>query len=515
MITYDQACKKAYNFFRAYTFKTAFRGIIRAYKMKNGWGFLPDTGKEPVYGGPSFIIVDVTGNLFDIDIIWIIYKVNDLRKIDPDLYPISLPEKYMSNRFRRYKHRYLDIHNTTALKLNENFLTRIARGENVLCVQCGEGFYSPKVSYYHLNHIYKCSKCEAEIEFDPTSICGWKQRSGIIYDTVEDTEYYQSIVDSVEEQAYQVSIDRHYDQFLKDRKNNLTQHEVFLKEKKRILKEVYDINWEPEINLNPNIDLLWMKHPWRLVYPKMRAFIYSFEGAPWNEECKSALTGFTKLGIECILFSTNEELDKRSPVDIVVGGMLIMEHVLNQDGILRPNLNYPSSLDSYLGRKIWIDKLSSIRESSFPLFMKPLEEKTADGAVIHDAGDMSVFSHLDENAMMLCSEVINFVSEWRCFIRYGKIIGIKFYKGDEFAVYDESVIRQAVKECTELTNGCSLDFGVTDSGRTLLIEMNDGYALGSYGLEPVLYAELLNARWSELHHTEDYLVSVAIKGTGD
>ena len=43
--------------------------------------------------------------------------------------------------------------------------------------------------------------------------------------------------------------------------------------------------------------------------------------------------------------------------------------------------------------------------------------------------------------------------------------------------------------------GCALDFSVTDDGRTLLIEMNGGYSLGLYGLEPTLHAKLLTARW--------------------
>lgn len=51
----------------------------------------------------------------------------------------------------------------------------------------------------------------------------------------------------------------------------------------------------------------------------MRAFIHAFQGEPWNEECKAAYDGFKKLGIECVLFTTNEELDQRTAGDIVVG----------------------------------------------------------------------------------------------------------------------------------------------------------------------------------------------------
>ena len=46
--------------------------------------------------------------------------------------------------------------------------------------------------------------------------------------------------------------------------------------------------------------------------------------------------------------------------------------------------------------------------------------------------------------------------------------------------------------------GFGIDFGVLLDGRTVLVEMNDGYSLGSYGLNAVEYSELLEARWAQL-----------------
>lgn len=50
---------------------------------------------------------------------------------------------------------------------------------------------------------------------------------------------------------------------------------------------------------------------------------------------------------------------------------------------------------------------------------------------------------------------------------------------------------------------CSIDIGVTKDGRTLLIECNDAYSLGSYGLQDFKYAKLLSARRSQLLGRED------------
>lgn len=69
----------------------------------------------------------------------------------------------------------------------------------------------------------------------------------------------------------------------------------------------------------------------------------------------------------------------------------------------------------------------------------------------------------------------------------------------------EIVRYRAVKEYRDAPAGYGIDFGVTADRRTLLVEVNDGYALGCYGLQHDLYAQLLSARWSELVGVEDEL----------
>lgn len=46
--------------------------------------------------------------------------------------------------------------------------------------------------------------------------------------------------------------------------------------------------------------------------------------------------------------------------------------------------------------------------------------------------------------------------------------------------------------------GYGIDFGVLDDGRTALVELNDGYALGNYGLAAEAYLALCIARWEQL-----------------
>ena len=50
---------------------------------------------------------------------------------------------------------------------------------------------------------------------------------------------------------------------------------------------------------------------------------------------------------------------------------------------------------------------------------------------------------------------------------------------------------------------CAIDIGVTAAQETILVECNDAYALGSYGLTDFNYAKFISARWSQIFERED------------
>ena len=66
---------------------------------------------------------------------------------------------------------------------------------------------------------------------------------------------------------------------------------------------------------------------------------------------------------------------------------------------------------------------------------------------------------------------------------------------------DMNIVDAAISEYKSQPAGYSIDFGVTNDGRTLLIECNDGWSLGNYGLNDVTYSTLLAKRWLQLMAT--------------
>ena len=241
----------------------------------------------------------------------------------------------------------------------------------------------------------------------------------------------------------------------------------------------------------------------------MRAFIHTVGGRPFNEECEVAWHGFEKLGVECVPFSDNDVLDQATRYDVVVGGMMVCEHALALQGVSAPRVDYPHNIREFLGREIDEKAVEAIRPDGLPVFVKPVLEKDLPGVVINSMDELAPYLEKGNSYLLYVSEPVKFVSEWRVFVRYRRILGVGHYQGDIGIVPDWTVAARAISHLySDRPNGYGLDLGVTDDGRTLVVEVNDGFALGSYGLDDVAYALLLSARWAQLLGVPDELHDV-------
>lgn len=99
----------------------------------------------------------------------------------------------------------------------------------------------------------------------------------------------------------------------------------------------------------------------------------------------------------------------------------------------------------------------------------------------------------------------DFVAEYRVYVCNGKIIGMGRYDDNLHDVQpDMSVVRNMVnfyQKSYAVPAGYGLDVGVSAiDGKTYLVEVNDGWALGLYkgDFHPKDYLRLLQARWMEI-----------------
>lgn len=222
-----------------------------------------------------------------------------------------------------------------------------------------------------------------------------------------------------------------------------------------------------------------------------------------------AAQGFREMGWEIVGYRQMETiLPQLTREDVIVDYGDESRQALASLGLELPSVpTYPEALLPFLSRKIWtstIDRIASQPEH-WPVFVKPLDDsKKFTGVLVRGTGDLVGCGDMASDTPVWCSEPITLLREWRCFVRYGKILDVRPYKGNWRNQFEPRVIEEAVQGWLEKPTGCALDFGVDAEGRTVLVEVNDGFALGAYGLPPLLYARLLSARWTELTGTKDY-----------
>lgn len=241
----------------------------------------------------------------------------------------------------------------------------------------------------------------------------------------------------------------------------------------------------------------------------MRAFIQCDKNKqyPFNPNVFNAFYGLRDMGFECIMFSKYEDLvdHHHTRGEIIVGGIEMIRKRLLDFDIDPPVIDYPDELSTYLGRIIYKSTLSYITNhpEKWPIFIKSQEQKRITGRVVKGPSDLVGIGSQGEDVDLFCSSVLPIKSEYRVFVRYGKVLDIKHYYGDPLIFPDPKIIEQVIGDYKTSPDAYGIDFGVLGDGRTVMIEVNDAWALGCYGLEAHSYAKFLITRWAQMTETID------------
>lgn len=213
-----------------------------------------------------------------------------------------------------------------------------------------------------------------------------------------------------------------------------------------------------------------------------------------------------ELGYEIVAFDDlynpleNNSIDRES--DICIGSVQATNKFFELCGITPPKyLGYPEQLRKYLGREMTKLKFSELN-NNYPYFIKPADDiKLFTGGVISNDRHLEylkIWDSVKDDTLIFKSDIINFISEYRAFISFGKIYGLKHYNGDHSKFIDYSILENMVSDFKDCPSAFTLDIGLTDDGRTLLVEVNDMWAIGSYGMDGKDYSLLCARRMKEI-----------------
>lgn len=217
-------------------------------------------------------------------------------------------------------------------------------------------------------------------------------------------------------------------------------------------------------------------------------------GVPFDNFCSDAAIGANDAGIETIAFSDIKQVNM-NPYNIVVTSVEESLEWLCQN-IQAIDDKWATHFKK---RKEVITTIDEITD--FPCFIKPYKHiKAFTGIVVSDLREAKLFTQ-DFKDSISCQEIVEFESEYRVYIHKDRgILGVKHYLGDPYIVPDKSFVEDIYKE-SKLNlnqNSYTLDIGIDVNGENYLIEINDGWSVGNYGLNPSDYFSFVKARWLQI-----------------
>lgn len=142
------------------------------------------------------------------------------------------------------------------------------------------------------------------------------------------------------------------------------------------------------------------------------------------------------------------------------------------------------------------------------LFVKPYQQKLFTGLVVDKFFISSLREFPDDFEVMGYEVIDNILSEWRIYIMDGKIQDSRNYSGDFKISPDYNTVESKIKELRDqLPSAYTMDVGITygyDNNtlshqyNTFIVEFNDFYSIGNYGIENSLYLRMLKQRYFEI-----------------
>lgn len=216
--------------------------------------------------------------------------------------------------------------------------------------------------------------------------------------------------------------------------------------------------------------------------------------------------GCTQLGVDTQSFQP-EQMDTLAlrPETIVFGGIGMVRRALERIGAPQPRVDGmpPEGCQEFYGRRIWATTMTEVREGYEDnrfFFIKPLKiHKAFAGHVTSgNLSDLARTATLDNDFEIMASEVVKFRVEYRLFIHRKRVAACRFYSGDFRIALDFAIADHFVARFKDQPISYSLDLGVTDTGQTLVVEINDAFSLGAYGMSSIPYTRMVMDRWEEM-----------------
>lgn len=236
-------------------------------------------------------------------------------------------------------------------------------------------------------------------------------------------------------------------------------------------------------------------------YLNSSAFVHR-EVKNWiNRE--TATHGLEAMGYKVELVSAIDEIPT-GDYPIVYGGVNFVRSYINREGLHVPHMGeVPEEAIPLAGRKIERMTLKEALKDRRYHFIKPIptRQKMFTGFVYNEPMDLLNVAQYDDNEEVLVSPKMNIITEHRVYVYDREVSDSKRYKGSFRTMPDISIADKLLEVWpAHKASSFSIDLGLDSEGnKTFVVECNDAFSLGFYGIATDLAAAMLVNRWEQIY----------------
>lgn len=225
------------------------------------------------------------------------------------------------------------------------------------------------------------------------------------------------------------------------------------------------------------------------------------DNIPHHFDCASAMYGAIESGLNYRLIAFEDvqfgRYDTLIRDHLFVGSVEFMREVFKRVGIENPRVPKNSN------RKHELMELKEAHNrvaQGETLFIKPYEIKLFTGLIL-DGCQHSCLQKLPEDTKVMVYKPFtsNILSECRVYVWNGKIEDVRNYSGDVMLMPSREYIENVIKEdCVEFPIAYTIDVALLEDGSNVVVEFNDMWAIGNYGVPNDIYLRMLKKRYFEI-----------------
>lgn len=189
--------------------------------------------------------------------------------------------------------------------------------------------------------------------------------------------------------------------------------------------------------------------------------------------------------------------DSEIPLNLFVGSVEFMKEVFSRVRIY--NVKCPENSNrKYI--KMSLAEAYDNFENGNKLFIKPFDIKLFTGFVL-DGMIHSEMKNIPETTEVMAYEPFNssIVSEWRVYVLNYKICDSHNYSGDFTISPNYDYVNSIIKNnLDKFPLSYTIDIGILEDKTNVVVEFNDMWSIGNYGVPNNIYLRMLRTRYFEI-----------------